>query len=88
MCHNKEKREIQTKINAGMFKDEKFMKNIESVIKVQRAFRINFSVGRHCTVPNQKTIMRWVRLGRHNKCRTKDVPRSPHLTFWGCPLAS
>lgn len=43
-----------------VFAYDTFVKNNESIIAVQRAFRTRFNVGRHGVVPTRKTIMRWV----------------------------
>ena len=43
-----------------VFAYDAFVKNNESIVKVQRAFKIHFNIGRHGAVPDRKTIMRWV----------------------------
>ena len=39
---------------------EEFIKNGRSPVATQRAFRIRFALGRRETVPDKKTIYRWV----------------------------
>jgi len=39
---------------------EEFIKNGGSPVATQRAFRIHFAPGRRDTVPDKKTVYRWV----------------------------
>lgn len=43
-----------------VFTYDSYVRNNESVVAVQRDFRIHFNVGRHGAVPSRPTIMKWV----------------------------
>jgi hypothetical protein len=48
---------------------DEFIKNGGSPVATQRAFRIRFALGRRETVPDKKTIYRWVSNFRKNEQR-------------------
>jgi len=56
-----------------------FVKNNESVVKVQRAFRLHFTVGHHGAALNGETIMRWVDSFRTETVNKKKL-NSPKCT--------
>jgi len=59
------------------------VENNESVVKVQRAFRLHFSVGRRGAALDGKTIMRWVdsfRMETVNKKKKQNGPKRPVTT--------
>lgn len=53
---------------------ETFLKNGESVVKTQRAFRLRFNVGRHGAVPTRNTILRWIQNFRLSSSASKKKP--------------
>jgi len=55
------------------------VKNNESVVKVQHAFRIHSNIGRRNDVPNWKTVMRWVNAFRTTGIITSKQPPGPKL---------
>ena len=63
-----------------VFAYDSFVKNNKSVVKVQRAFRNNFNIGRDGAVPDRKTIMRWVTAFRTTGIITKKKPPGPVRT--------
>lgn len=64
-----------------VFAYDAFVKNNESIVKVQRAFKIHFNIGRHGAVPDRKTIMRWVTAFRTTGKITKKKPPGPLRTI-------
>ena len=61
-----------------VFAYDAFVKNNESVVKVQRTLRLHFSAGCRGAALNGKTIMRWVdsfRTGTVNKKKKKNGPK-------------
>uniref|UniRef100_A0A146LCR5 BESS domain-containing protein n=2 Tax=Lygus hesperus TaxID=30085 RepID=A0A146LCR5_LYGHE len=63
-----------------VFALDEFLKNGESVVAVQRAFRIRFNIGRHGTVPSRNTLMRWVTSFRSTGSVMKKKPPGPART--------
>ena len=61
----------------GGFVVETFIKNNESVIATQRAFRRHFRLGRCAPVPDRKTILLWVSNMRATGSTLKRKPPGP-----------
>uniref|UniRef100_A0A0A9YLJ5 Transposable element Tc3 transposase n=1 Tax=Lygus hesperus TaxID=30085 RepID=A0A0A9YLJ5_LYGHE len=63
-----------------VFVYDAFVKNNESVVAVQRAFRIRFNVPRRGAIPDRKTIIKWVNAFRTTGVITKQKPPGPART--------
>ena len=63
-----------------MFAYDAFVQNGESVITMQRLFRVRFNRGRRGTVPSRNTILRWVNNLQTTGCIVKKKPPGPTKT--------
>ena len=57
-----------------------YVKNGESVTKIQRLFKRRFNIGRHGNVPSRNSILSWVNALRKTGSLLKTKPPSPART--------